>query len=192
MQSGSNVNWTHSSGSFFTVKFRLLFNMNPPYELTGVFRKMTLPGMMALLPLEHTSPFIPLRGKCFGDIFNLSSFHHTFHPSNVLCAAYPQILFTQNTYALLMCGCMWVCNNIYICMWFVLIFFVYEQIIFVCVYVCVIFYIPLISLPWRSEKYKESSIIAFYYDQSSELHKEQCNLMIYGLDRYILYLQAVE
>lgn len=112
MQSGSNVNWTHSSGSFFTVKFRLLFNMNPPYELTGVFRKMTLPGMMALLPLEHTSPFIPLGGKCFRDIFNLSPFHHTFHPSDVLWAEYPQILFSRIP-TLCLCAAVCKCIQIY-------------------------------------------------------------------------------
>lgn len=57
--------------------------------------EMTLPRMMPLLSLEHTYPFIPLGGKCFRDIFNLSSLHHTSHLSNVLWDECLQILFVS-------------------------------------------------------------------------------------------------
>lgn len=87
-------NRTRCSGSFFTVKFRPLFNMNLLYELTGVFREMTLPSMMALLTLERTFPFIPWGVKCIMDIFNLSALHHSSHLSNVLWTEYP--VYTSN------------------------------------------------------------------------------------------------
>lgn len=60
--------------------------------------------VMALLSREHTSPFIPLGGKCFRNIFNLSFRHHNSHLSNVLWA-YPEILFSSNACSFLMCGC---------------------------------------------------------------------------------------